>query len=244
MKGVILGIVPGAAIVDLTHDVPPQDVAAGAYLLKSAVGHFPPGTIHVAVVDPGVGTSRRAIVVETADAWFVGPDNGLFAAVVSARAVRRIVDVSRSPYRRPNPSQTFHGRDVFAPVAAHLASGVPLARLGRAVRSMRRVAAARPRRRGRALRGQIVWIDHFGNLISNVTSDDLASLGRAFRTHGVSVTIADRTVRLRRSYAGVPPGAALAIVNSAETLEIAINQGSAAAVLGCARGDPVTVTAR
>jgi S-adenosylmethionine hydrolase len=243
MKGVILGIAPGATIVDLTHEVPPQDVAAGAYLLRSAIGPFPRGTIHVAVVDPGVGTSRRAIVVETADAFFVGPDNGLFAAVVSARAVRRIIDVSRSLYRRPAVSQTFHGRDVFAPVAAHLASGVPLAHLGRAVKTMRRGAAARPRRRGRTLRGKVIWIDHFGNLISDVTIGDLAGLGRDFRTRSLSVTIADRTVRLRRSYAGVPPGAVLAIVNSADTLEIAINRGSAAAVLGCARGDPVTVTA-
>ncbi len=138
-------------------------------------------------------------------------------------------------------SRTFHGRDVFAPVAAHLAAGVPVDRLGRATRAMQRPRTAGPRRHGRALRGAVVWIDRFGNLVTDVTRDDLARFRRDFRTRSLSVTIGDRAVRLRRSYAGVPPGAALAIVNSADVLELAVNQGSAAAVLGIDRGATVTV---
>jgi S-adenosylmethionine hydrolase len=243
MKGVILAIAPQASIVDLTHTVPPQDVAAGAYLLRSAAPHFPRGTIHVAVVDPGVGTARRALLVETAGGYFIGPDNGVLVAAVPPRDVRRIFDISRSKYRRKPVSQTFHGRDVFAPVAAHLAAGVPIERLGRPIRALRRTPASPPRRRGGALHGEVIWVDHFGNLISNVTRADLARFRRGFRTRGLSVRIADRAVRLRRSYAGVPRGAALAIVNSADALEIAVNQGSARAVLGCDRGAPITVMA-
>lgn len=241
MKGVILAIAPQASIVDLTHAVPPQDVAAGAYLLASAAAHFPRGTIHVAVVDPGVGTARRALVVETTRGWFVGPDNGVLAAAARSADVRRVIDVSRSKYRRQPVSQTFHGRDVFAPIAAHLAAGVPVERLGRPIRAMRRTPASAPRRRRGALHGEVIWIDHFGNLVSNVGRDDLERFRRGFRVRGLSVRIGDRAVRLRRSYAGVPRGAALAIVNSADVLEIAVNHGSARDVLGCDRGAPITV---
>ena len=241
MKGVILAIAPQAAVVDVTHAVPPQDVAAGAYLLHSAVPHFPPGTIHVVVVDPGVGTARRALLVETRRGFFVGPDNGVLASAAPATEILHVVDISKSLYRRRPVSQTFHGRDVFAPVAAHLAAGVPVERLGRSTRAMHRPKASRTRLRGRTLRGSVIWIDHFGNLVTDISAADLARFRRAFRTRSLSVRIGDRAVRLRRSYAGVPRGAALAIVNSADALELAVNQGSAAALLGAERGATVTV---
>jgi S-adenosylmethionine hydrolase len=242
MKGVILGIAPDARVVDVTHDVPAQDIWAGGFMLRSAVPYFPRGTIHVAVVDPGVGTRRRALLVETRDAFFVAPDNGIVSLAAKAPDVARIYDVSTSRYRLQPVSRTFHGRDVFAPVAAHLAAGVPPARLGRPLRRMMPLASQAPRRRGRELRGTVIWIDRFSNLITNITRGDLAALG-AFRRRGVSVTILDHDVPLRASYAGASVGRAVALVNSADLLEIAVNRGAAAEILNARRGTPVTVRA-
>ncbi len=243
MKGVILTVAPDARVVDVTHEVPPQDVLAGGYMLRLAVPYFPPGTIHVAVVDPGVGTRRRALLVETRRAFFLAPDNGIVSIAAKATDVVGIYDVSRSAYRLRPVSRTFHGRDVFASVAAHLAAGVAPARLGRRVRRMVRLRAPAPRRRGRELHGQVIWIDRFSNLITNISRSDLAALG-AFRGREVSVTIHDHELRLRDSYAAAPAGRAVALVNSADLLEIAVNRGAAAEVLGAQRGARVIVRRR
>ena len=252
IKGVILGIAPDARIVDLTHEVPPQDVRAGAYLLRGAAPYFPPGTIHVAVVDPGVGTARRALVVATGRAFFVVPDNGLVSLVASRAEVRGMWDVSRSRHRLPTVSRTFHGRDVFAPIAAALARGVPPEALGTRLRTIERLTAPRVRREPARTIGEIVWIDRFGNLITNVAAGDLPRAGRAraqparargarhtsrdardgFRGRGLSVTIEAHVVPLLDSYADVPAGKPVALVNSSNLVEIAVNQGSAASVLG------------
>lgn len=268
MKGVILGIAPDARIVDLTHEVPAQDVRAGAYLLRSAVPYFPRGAIHVAVVDPGVGTRRRALVVATRTAFFVGPDNGLFSLVATRAETRGIWDVSRSRYRLTKQSRTFHGRDVFAPIAARLATGVAPSELGTRLRTMQRLTAPRVRREKARTRGEVIWSDRFGNLITNITradvpygrgnagdvargrgkAGDLANGGRAagagrtsrnsrdFRARGVSVTIGVHVLPLLDAYADVPPGEAVALVNSNDLLEIAVNRGSASDVLGLGRG--------
>lgn len=243
MKGVILGVAPAAALVDLTHEVPPHDVWTGGYMLRLAVPSFPPGTIHIAVVDPGVGTSRRALLVETRRAFFLAPDNGIVSFAAKAADVVRVYDVSRSPYRLRPVSRTFHGRDVFAPVAAHLAAGVPPDRLGRPAHGMMRLHPPAARRAGRELRGQVIWIDRFANLVTNVTRADLAALG-AFRGRRVSVTIQKYELLLRDSYAAAPVGRAVALVNSADLLEIAVNRGAAAEVLSAARGTRVTVRPR
>ena len=239
MKGVMLGIAPDARFVDLTHEVPAQDVVAGAHVLRGAVRWFPRGTIHLAVVDPGVGTRRRALAVATDDAWFVGPDNGLFSFAAPARAVRAIVDVSRSPVRLRPTSRTFHGRDVFAPVAAALACGVAIERLGRAVRSMERLPAAKVRRRGGSLYGEVLWADGYGNLTTSVARADLDGAG--FRGRRLSITIGCHVVPFRSSYAAVRRKSAVALINSSDLLEIAVNHGSAADVLGAGRGDVVRV---
>jgi S-adenosylmethionine hydrolase len=243
MKGVVLGIAPRAVLVDLTHEVPPQDVRAGAFLLQSATPYFPAGTIHVAIVDPGVGTNRRALLVETRDAFFLAPDNGLVSLAVAASDVVRLLDVSHSPYRRAVVSRTFHGRDVFAPVAGRLAAGIPPTRLGHSTRSMLRLRVPAVRAIGRQLIGQVLWSDRFGNLITNVRRRDLAAAG-AFRSRGVSVTINDHALRLCGSYAAAMAGRAVALVNSSDLLEIAVNRGSAAAVLGAGRGARVTIQPR
>jgi S-adenosylmethionine hydrolase len=239
MKGVLLGIAPAARIVDLTHAVPPQSVLAGASLLASAVAWFPPGTIHVAVVDPRVGTRRRALLVETTNAYFVGPDNGLLSLAAPARAIRRIIDVSRSRHRLHPVSRTFHGRDVFAPIAAALASGIAPEELGRMTRSMQRLRVPPVRRRGAALLGEVLWVDGFGNLATNLTTTDLGAA--AFRGRALSITIEGHVLPFRSSYARVPRGRPLALVNSADLLEIAVNRGSAAEHLGSGPGSRVRV---
>jgi S-adenosylmethionine hydrolase len=256
LKGVILGIAPDARIVDLTHEVPAQDVRAGAYLLRGAAPYFPRGTIHVAVVDPGVGTERRALVVATRDALFVGPDNGLFSLVAPARSVRGIWDVSRSRYRLPKQSRTFHGRDVFAPIAARLASGTAPDELGARMRTMQRLAAPRVRRERDRAHGEVIWIDGFGNLITNIGANDVprgrrgahtprrsARDASGFRVRGLSVTIGSHVLPLLASYADVPSGEAVALVNSNDLVEVAVNRGSAASLLGLGRGARVTVEA-
>ena len=242
MKGVMLRIAPHARFVDLTHEVPAQDVVAGAYALRSAVSWFPAGTIHLAIVDPGVGTRRRALAIATEDGWFVGPDNGLFSFVAPPRSIRAIVDVSRSPYRLRPTSRTFHGRDVFAPVAAALASGVSPERLGRAVRTIERLPPPKVRRRGRSLYGEVLWSDRYGNLATSIAAADLAGAG--FRGARLSITIGGHVVPFRTSYAAGRRDRAVALINSSDLVEIAVNHGSAAAVLGAARGDVVRVDGR
>jgi hypothetical protein len=239
MKGVLLSLAPDARIVDLTHAIPPQNVAAGAHLLRSAAPWFPPGTIHIAVVDPGVGTRRRALLVETADAYFIGPDNGLLSLAVPARAVRRIIDVSRSRHRLKPVSGTFHGRDILAPVAAALASGVEPEKLGRVVHGMQRLRAPLVRRRGPALLGEVLWVDGFGNLTTNIARADLAPAH--FQSRRLSITIGRHVVPFRPSYARVPLGRPVALMNSSDLLEIAVNHGSASAQLEARPGSRVRV---
>ena len=239
MKGVILGIAPAARIVDLTHAVPRQNVLAGAYALASAARWFPRGTIHVAVVDPGVGTKRRALAVETADAWFVGPDNGILSLAVPRRGVRRIIDVSGSKHRLRPVSRTFHGRDVFAPIAAALAHGVDPAELGPVVSTMQRLVVPKARPRARTILGEVLWVDGYGNATTNVSADDLARTD--FRGQRLSITIAGHVVPFRPTYAAVPAGRPVALLNSSNLLEIAVNGGSADADLGASVGTAVRV---
>jgi S-adenosylmethionine hydrolase len=239
MKGVILGIAPEARIVDLTHEVPPQDVLAGALALEAAAPYFPLGTIHVAVVDPGVGTRRRALLVTTRTAVFVGPDNGVLSLAAAAGRGTRTLDVSRSRARRKPVSATFHGRDVFAPVAAEVARGTDPLRLGVATRPMQRLALPRVRRAGGRLTGTVLAVDRFGNLITNIRRADLG----AFRRRSLSIRIGGHVVPIRHSYGNGRAGHPLALVNSADLLEVAVRDGSAAVLLAVGRGAPVVVEA-
>ncbi len=238
MKGVILSVNPAARIVDLTHEVPPQDVIKGAFLLRSAAAYFPDGTVHVAVVDPGVGTERRPVVVVTKRAFLVGPDNGLLtpsAAVLGVREVRRL---EQSEFFRHPVSQTFHGRDVFAPVAAHLAAGVSPDRLGPIAPALQPLCLPEPRRECGAIHGEVLYVDRFGNLITNVPAAQLA----AYPPSAVCVSIAGVSIAaIASSYAAVPRGAPLAVIGSAGLLEIAVRDGNAAEELGAGVGTPITV---
>ena len=235
MKGVIASRAPGAQVIDVTHGIPPHDVLVGALVLRHAAPFFAAGTIHVAVVDPGVGGERRPLCIEAEGALFVGPDNGLLSLAAPAPRVRRIVHLAEERFFLSPRSGTFHGRDVFAPVAAALATGTPPSDLGPTVADMQRIELPAIVCEGERLRGQVIYVDHFGNLTTNLTQADLpdGSLVVAVgdvRLHGIAAT-----------YSAVAPGEPVAVVNSWGLLEIAIREGSARATLGVRLGDPVVI---
>jgi S-adenosylmethionine hydrolase len=243
---------PRARLVDLTHDVAAQDVMAGALLLRSAVRYFPPGTVHLAVVDPGVGSSRQALVIAARDAFLIGPDNGLLYPAAEKLGIKRIyaIDCSRLEAQDalPGPvSQTFHGRDLFAPAAALVSAGVTPGKIAAVTREVVELKIPRCRARKSEIEGEVIHIDGFGNLITNITSDDLARLGHATRLAGfpersVSVSVGDTEIRgLVSAYAEVPHGELLAIVGSCSLLEVSVSGGNAARQLATARGAPVRV---
>jgi S-adenosylmethionine hydrolase len=228
MHGVVLKRFPEARVVDLCHAVEPQDVGEAAFLLERCYGWFAAGSVHVAVVDPGVGTDRAALALEADGHLFIAPDNGLVGALARrSDAVAHRVDLSRLGL--PEPSRTFHGRDVFAPVAAELARGaVSIEDLGPRI-TPRQPPAAAPSR--------VVTIDRFGNLITNVEGAELGA-------EVVGVEIGGRRVALAGTYAEVPRGELVALVSSYGTLEIAVRDGNAAQALGVSKGEPVRLEKR
>jgi S-adenosyl-L-methionine hydrolase (adenosine-forming) len=236
LKGALLSVNPRARIVDLTHEVPPQEIREGSRILAAALPYFPRGTLFVAVVDPGVGTRRAILGVETDRHFFLAPDNGLLGFL--NRGARRIVHVKESKYFFKPVSQTFHGRDVFAPVAGHLSRGIDLSKFGPPAKRMTSLEDAAPRvAADGALQGEVVSIDRFGNLITNIPADLLPKAPR------VRITVGRRVVgALSRSYADVPKGDLLALVGSTGHLEISVNQGSASIAARIRRGDRVLVT--
>lgn len=236
MKGVLLTRAPGLVLVDMTHLVPRFDIVSGAYVLSSAAPAFPRGTVHLAVVDPGVGSSRPAVAVRTPTAWFVGPDNGLLT-LAAGRAIVEVVDITTVPGWGGERSATFHGRDVFAPAAAHIALGGQLEALG-PIRAGGRLAPLElpplETRPGRVV-GKVVHVDGFGNAITNIPRD-------ALPTDPARAVVEAGGVILRglvTCYADVPAGAPCALVGSGGLLEVAVSQGDASAALGLERGATV-----
>lgn len=237
MKGVIAARAPDVRIIDVTHGIPPQDVLGGALVLRHAVPYFPAGTVHVAVVDPGVGSARRALCVETATATLVGPDNGLLSLAAPPASVRRVVELTEERFFLTPRSATFHGRDVFAPVAAALATGTDPDAFGPRRPTIERLTLPEPVRRGRALHGQVIYVDRFGNLVTNLS-------GHAFPRDAVSISIGQVRIRgLSSSYAAVTRDTPVAVVNSWDLLEIAVRDGSARERLGVGVGEPVVAEA-
>jgi S-adenosylmethionine hydrolase len=223
MKGVIAGIAPDVSLIDITHNVPPQSVLCGQLELKASVRYFPAGTIFLAVIDPGVGTARRPMALRSAGYTFVGPDNGLFTPWLPGGEA---VELANPSYRLRRVSHTFHGRDVFAPAAAHLSLGLALERLGPALSDPIRLEppAAQALPDGTIV-GEVVYVDHFGNLVTNI------------HPAGEGVAHAQgHALPLRRSYGSVQPGDLLALTGSEGALEIAVRDGSAAARLGAGAG--------
>jgi S-adenosylmethionine hydrolase len=245
VHGVVNEIAPEAHVVDLNHLVPPGNVSRAAFLLEAAAPDFAPGTIHLAVVDPGVGTDRRALAVAARGQVFVGPDNGVLEWALSApdAIVHAITDTR---WMRTPLSRTFHGRDVFGPAAAHLVRGVAIAEMGPAVSDPVRLPTARPQREGDGLAGRIVFIDRFGNALTNLTDAALAeAFGAGLAHEHVRVTLLHRTIDgLARSYGDAPVGTLVAVMGSSGRIEIAQVGGDAAVRLGLGEGDPVTVRRR
>ena len=226
-------------IVDIAHGIPPHDIVEAAFVLRNSCPCFPAGTIHVAVVDPGVGSERRAIIVETERYCFVGPDNGVFGWLSEAERVRRVVTITNRDLMRPEVSATFHGRDVFAPAAAHLAKGVAVSTFGPEVSDWVRLELPEPKTEGGRLLGQVVRVDRFGNAITNVSEEAF----RAFAGYG-AFEIGAGAVRLReivRSYTSVSKGEPLALFGSSGSLEVSVNGGRASEILGLTKDDAVWV---
>jgi hypothetical protein len=240
VKGVILSTCPEVTLVDLSHDIAPQDVVGGALVLQSAVSHFPAGAVHLAVVDPGVGSSRRPIVIETPKFVLVGPDNGLLSLASRPSAKRIFYHLDRPEHFLDHTSSTFHARDVFAPVAARIASGVSPSRLGSRIDSITEISIPAPRRVEGAIEGQVIYVDRFGNLVTNLEAAELA----VFRDREVSVSIRGvRIAGISSHYSAVREGRPLALWNSWGRLEVAICNGSAARHLRARPGDRIEVTA-
>lgn len=237
MKGVILSRAPSARLVDVTHDVPAGDVWTGSWTLSRIWTRFPPGTVHLAVIDPGVGSSRRAVAVAIADRWLVAPDNGLLTLTSSEVDAVRTLEPDRVGLEPL--SDTFHGRDLFAPAAAHLAAGGSPEGLGEPVDpgTLVRLPVPSPSRDGERVRGQVVHVDRFGNLITNVPSEWLppepvAEIG------GYEIAV------LGRSFAAVEAGDPVLIRGSGGTLEVCVREARASDVLGLGRGETVVVRGR
>jgi S-adenosyl-L-methionine hydrolase (adenosine-forming) len=236
-KGVIFSRAPRAQLVDISHRVPPQDVRHAAFVLAQAAEFFPPDTVHVAVVDPGVGGSRRGIVVARRRQFFVGPDNGIFSYFLDDQAVCH--ELKNPNLWLPEASATFHGRDLFAPAAAHLAQGLELADCGPRIEDPVRLPGWTVHKQQASFETSVVHVDHFGNCITALPAARLGELGQG----PYLVTALDRRpVGLRRTYGDVAPGEPLALVGSTGLVEIAVRDGSAAEELSIGRGTQVQVT--
>jgi S-adenosylmethionine hydrolase len=239
MKGVILGIHPPARIVDLTHEVQAFEIPDGAFTIAQAYRYFPKKTIHVIVVDPGVGSARRPILAEMAGQFFIAPDHGVLSIVFTAEKAK-VRHITNARYFLHPVSRTFHGRDVFAPVAAHLAAGIAPTRFGKLIEDYLRLTFHRPTQTGKsAWTGSVLKVDRFGNLITNLHLDDFPNLQiRPFRLLAGRQPI----TRLALTFTECSPGELFVLVGSSGYLEVATNQGSAAKILGCGAGSTVALT--
>jgi S-adenosyl-L-methionine hydrolase (adenosine-forming) len=245
MKGVILGIQPEARLIDISHGVEPFDIAAGAFTIAQAYSYFPKNTIHVVVVDPGVGSARRLLLAEMAGQYFLAPDNGVLS-MVFAREQPKVRHITNERYFLQPVSRTFHGRDVFSPVAAHLAAGITPAQFGIRIEDYIRASFHEPMKSDQpAPKGQDTWIgtilkiDHFGNLATNFHIDDFPSI----RTHAFALQVGQQVItRLALTYSECAPGELFVVVGSSGYLEVAASEVSAAKTLGCRPGSPVELS--
>jgi S-adenosylmethionine hydrolase len=243
MKAVILSICPEACIVDISHDIEKFDIRMGAFVLASAAQYFPKGTVHVAVVDPGVGTKRRPVVVETERGFYVGPDNGLLMLSARREGIRHVYNISNPQYMRPRVSRTFHGRDIFAPAAAHLAKGHSPSEFGTEIHDYALPKFAHPKLRKGEFLGEVLFTDGFGNMVTNISMRDLEKMG-VCEGCLLHVKFKDKVLDLKlySAYGAVPAGRVLAIIGSSDFLEISVNQANASQIFGVKTGDSVDIS--
>lgn len=243
MKGAILSVCPEASLVDVLHEVAPQDVLAGALALEAACPHFPAGTVFVAVVDPGVGSERRPIAAQAGRWLFVAPDNGLLTPVLDAHPGARVRLLANPLFHARARSAVFHGRDLFGPVGAHLARGLPFDEVGPVLADPVRLALPRASRSPAGWEGSVLLVDRFGNLVTNLLESDLADLSGP-ELASLEVRLAAQVLPVVRTYSDVEPGRPCALVGSSGRLEIAVNCGRADGLVGAGRGARVAVLLR
>ncbi|MBN2030310.1 SAM-dependent chlorinase/fluorinase [bacterium] len=236
MKGVMLGINPDVQIVDITHDVTPQNIDEAAFILKRSYSFFPEGTMHVIVVDPGVGSTRSIIGVKTDSALFLAPDNGVLKYIFYHHSVK-VYQITNQDYFRDHVSHTFHGRDIFAPIAAHMSRGITLDILGQPSENYIKGELSNPVVEAEHISGEITYIDRFGNGITNIGGNLVTGL-KKMQIHIKTTTVK----KLSNRYIDVPLGEPLALIGSGNTLEISVHQGNAAQQIGFRVGDPITVS--
>ena len=242
MKGVMLGVCPDATFVDISHDMPAHDVLAGALELAVSYRYFPSGTVFLVVVDPGVGSARRGIAVESGEYLFVAPDNGVLTVVLDEVPPRRAVELGERRYARPTISRTFEGRDRFAPAAAWLAKGLELTALGRSAGQLLRIDVPKPAVTPGAIDGQVVRVDRFGNLVTNI---DRRTFDGFITGDSIVILVGDREVsRVVSTYVDARPGELCALFGSSDHLEVALNGASAAQLTAAGRGTLVHVGRR
>lgn len=238
MKGAMLTVAPALSIVDITHLVSPGAVLEGAFILSEACRFFPNGTVHVGVVDPGVGGRRKAILVEAGEHIFVGPDNGLLSLAVRALGMKRAFELTDESFFLPEVSSTFHGRDIFGPVAARVAAGAAPESFGAALGRIEALDLPGTALEDGGLSGEVIYVDSFGNLITNIREEEVASFGGG----AVEVRIGKESIPgVRKTYGMAGKGAVLALIGSSGYLEVAVNSGSAACALGFGVGEKVMV---
>jgi S-adenosylmethionine hydrolase len=242
MKAVVLGICPDATLVDISHDIPPHDVLTASLELAACYRYFPPGAVFVAIVDPGVGSTRRGIAVEAGDYRFVAPDNGVLTAVLTDTPARRIVELTERRYARPTVSRTFEGRDRFAPAAGWIAKGVDLSALGRPAGDIQQLAIPVARLADDVLMGDVLRVDRFGNLVTNI---DRKLFDKFSQSGGIEISAGTHRIgRVVATYAEAASGEVCALFGSTDHLEIAVNASSASERLSLTRGAPVTIRKR
>lgn len=245
MKGVILNINPKVKIIDISHEISPQDIIEGSIVLRSAFKYFPYKTIHVAVVDPGVGGSRRPILMVTQKHYFIGPDNGIFSFAYEED--HKVIHITADHYFIPSEDSTFHGRDIFAPVAAWLSKGIIIDNFGETINDYIKISIPKVQKTGDdILEGEVIYIDRFGNVASNISAEDIRSLlvseGQAIKGIDLKIMVKGQMIKgINKFYSQATSKEPAAIINSSGLLEIYIYQGNAEYVLGLKRGDKIGV---
>jgi len=238
MKAVILSTCPNAIVVDITHEIAKFNIRMGAYVLASAVPYFPEGAIHVAVVDPGVGTRRRPIVIQTRQGFFVGPDNGLLVLAAEKQGIERIHELTNLRLMLPKVSHTFHGRDIFAPAAAHLVNGMKPEEFGPEIRKVVQPEFAKVTKRNGVLVGEVLHVDGFGNIITNINEKEVAQ-SRVKSEINVELASCKLKLKFCKAYGETEPQEHLALIGSHGFLEISVNQGNAAEKFKTKSGDKI-----
>ena len=244
MKAAMLSVSTQIAIVDVTHDIPPHDVMSAGWVLRNAYGAFPKWTVHVAVVDPGVGTARRPILAVTDNHYFVGPDNGIFSFVFESDPAVRVIELTSAHYFRPTISPTFHARDIFGPVAVHLARGIEASNFGEPIDNLTKLEVPRPKVTPEgAIRATVVAVDRFGNVALNVTRSSMETLVQRMKASGFMATVgAAKVTQTFSTYGEAPAGAPFLLYNSSNFLEIAANKARACELVGAKPGDIVELS--